>query len=338
MANVGRISGPLLKSNLLRNGVDLAFETDLLYLDVSNGRVGIKNTSPTYELDITGTARASELRTTLANIDDVQIDNNLIKSTVGDLILEPATDFDQVIIRNRVYIPNLSGHVASFENFNLGDLQITDNIIEPINTNDDLIIRANGSGSVNIYGLTVSPDGDIDIDGGRLDLNNIRIDGDADNTGLFALNSNTDMNISAAGTGRVYLNGVDILLDEGNTYYVTANGNDSNDGNSIQTAFATIQQAVSVATFGDTIKLMPGTYTEITPIDLPQGVTLTGSGLRSTQVKPDPTTRTNDVFRLDGDSTVENLTVREVEYDSLNDTGYAFCYVNNASIARRRTV
>ena len=44
---VGRISGPLLKSNLLRNGVDLAFETDLLYLDVSNSRVGIKTVSYT---------------------------------------------------------------------------------------------------------------------------------------------------------------------------------------------------------------------------------------------------------------------------------------------------
>ena len=31
---VGRISGPLLKSNLIRNGIDLAFETNLLYLDV----------------------------------------------------------------------------------------------------------------------------------------------------------------------------------------------------------------------------------------------------------------------------------------------------------------
>jgi hypothetical protein len=32
---VGRITGTLLKANLLRDGVDLAFETDLLYLDVN---------------------------------------------------------------------------------------------------------------------------------------------------------------------------------------------------------------------------------------------------------------------------------------------------------------
>ena len=41
---VGRISGPLLKANLLRNGVDLAFETDLLYLDVNNNRIVLRPT------------------------------------------------------------------------------------------------------------------------------------------------------------------------------------------------------------------------------------------------------------------------------------------------------
>ena len=45
---VGRISGPLLKSNLIRNGIDLAFETDLLYLDVTSQRIGIKTTTPTH--------------------------------------------------------------------------------------------------------------------------------------------------------------------------------------------------------------------------------------------------------------------------------------------------
>ena len=57
---VGRISGPLLKANLIRNGVDLAFETDLLYLDVNNNRVGIKKSNPSYELDISGTATVED--------------------------------------------------------------------------------------------------------------------------------------------------------------------------------------------------------------------------------------------------------------------------------------
>ena len=49
---LGRISGPLLKENLTRNNVDLAFETDLLYLDVNNLRIGIRNSSPIRDLFI----------------------------------------------------------------------------------------------------------------------------------------------------------------------------------------------------------------------------------------------------------------------------------------------
>ena len=58
---VGRISGPLLKSNLVRNGIDLAFETDLLYLDVNNSRLGVKTSSPQYELDVNGTTRTTNI-------------------------------------------------------------------------------------------------------------------------------------------------------------------------------------------------------------------------------------------------------------------------------------
>ena len=51
---IGRISGSVLKSNLTRNGVDLAFETNLLYLDVTNSRVGIGTSEPTSTLHVNG--------------------------------------------------------------------------------------------------------------------------------------------------------------------------------------------------------------------------------------------------------------------------------------------
>ena len=58
---IGRISGSVLKSNLTRNGVDLAFETNLLYLDVTNSRVGIGTSEPATTFHVNGTIRGSSI-------------------------------------------------------------------------------------------------------------------------------------------------------------------------------------------------------------------------------------------------------------------------------------
>ena len=52
---IGRISGQMLKANLQRSGTDLAFETNLLALDVSNSRVGIGTATPATTLHISAT-------------------------------------------------------------------------------------------------------------------------------------------------------------------------------------------------------------------------------------------------------------------------------------------
>ncbi len=43
MSQLGRIGGQVLTDNLLRAGVDLAFETNLLYLDVTNRQIGVRD-------------------------------------------------------------------------------------------------------------------------------------------------------------------------------------------------------------------------------------------------------------------------------------------------------
>ena len=60
---IGRISGSVLKSNLTRNGTDLAFETNLLYLDVTNSRIGIGTSSPSTALDVSGTVNSTAVTT-----------------------------------------------------------------------------------------------------------------------------------------------------------------------------------------------------------------------------------------------------------------------------------
>jgi hypothetical protein len=74
---IGRISGPMLFSNLDRQGVDLAFQSNLLYLDVNNLRVGVINSSPQYAFDSSGNVK-------LANI---VILGNTITSNTGKINL-----------------------------------------------------------------------------------------------------------------------------------------------------------------------------------------------------------------------------------------------------------
>ena len=67
---IGRISGAMLKSNLERLGVDIAVDTDLLYLDVTNNRIGINEASPTKSLQVDNvTIEGSQIRSTSGALD-----------------------------------------------------------------------------------------------------------------------------------------------------------------------------------------------------------------------------------------------------------------------------
>ena len=88
MSNVGRISGPLLKANLERKGIDLAFETDLLYLDVQTRRVGIRKNNPTTELQVTN----SGLRT-VDIIADFPVGVNGVTFTTNNITSSNNSDF-----------------------------------------------------------------------------------------------------------------------------------------------------------------------------------------------------------------------------------------------------
>jgi hypothetical protein len=123
MPEIGRISGPLLKENLTRDGVNLRFESNLIYLDVNThaadvtaqpnlptswtGNVGIRNPNPAYPLDVVGVTRSNQLLIkpnayydAYAEIDNVNINGNIIQSTVGSLELQAPTSSDKVKINN----------------------------------------------------------------------------------------------------------------------------------------------------------------------------------------------------------------------------------------------
>lgn len=143
---IGRISGQLLKDNLLRDGVNLKFENDLLYLLVSdsdsdNHRIGIKNSNPAYTLDVTGVTRSTDILTGKAEIDDVEINDNVIRSTVGPLNIRAATPVDNIVVDNDVLINgnlHATGSITADGSLTFGD-QDTDNIVFNADVNSHIL-------------------------------------------------------------------------------------------------------------------------------------------------------------------------------------------------------
>jgi len=138
---VGRISGPLLKDNLLRNGVNLAFETSLLYLDVVNSRVGVNTTSPRYDLDIVGTSKTTNLQvTTQSDIANFTISGSTISSRDSTITLTPSGS-NAVVYQARALIDS--------------NLQVSSNVIASTVTNSDINLSPNGTGQVVVNSNTL---------------------------------------------------------------------------------------------------------------------------------------------------------------------------------------
>lgn len=158
---IGRISGPLLKANLIRDGVDLAFETDLLYLDVVNSRIGVNTSSPSTDLDVNGTTRSTNLVVdNQLNIGDLHITGNTITSDSATINFQAAAG------EATVYHAKLQ----------IDDLQISGNTISTTVSNSPIELRPNGTGIVNIIG-NAHITGNLDVTGNIAATGNVTIGG-----------------------------------------------------------------------------------------------------------------------------------------------------------------
>jgi hypothetical protein len=136
---IGRISGPLLKANLVRDGVDLAFETDLLYLDVTNSRIGVRTASPQYDLDVNGTTRTTNtVVDTELTVGDISITGNTISSATNTIFFQAAAG-EATVYHSRLQVD---------------DLQISGNVISTTVSNSSIDLQPNGTGAVNILANT----------------------------------------------------------------------------------------------------------------------------------------------------------------------------------------
>ncbi len=100
-------------------------------------------------------------------------------------------------------------------------------------------------------------------------------------------------------------------------------------GRHSSTPFLTLKYALAAATSGDTVNVAAGEYQEEFPLTVPDGVSVRGAGLRATNIYPTTATNDLDCFIMNGDTTVSEVTIKDMFYNSGNDTGYAFVGAND---------
>ena len=188
---IGRISGQLLKSNLLRSGENLAFETDLLYLDVVNSRIGVKTASPQYDLDVNGHTRSTNLTVdTQLNIGDLHITGNTITSDSATINFVAAAG-EATVYHSRLQVD---------------DLQFAGGTISTTVSNANIELNPNGTGTVNINANT-------NITG------NLAVTGNVTATGNVVIGGN--ITIGDALTDNIVINASirsDLVPETDNTY------------------------------------------------------------------------------------------------------------------------
>jgi hypothetical protein len=241
---IGRISGQLLKSNLLRAGENLAFETDLLYLDVVNSRIGIKTAAPSTDLDVNGHIRSTNLTVdTQLNVGDLHFTGNTITSDSSTINFAAAAG-EATVYHSRLQID---------------DLQLQGNTISTTVSNSSIELDPNGSGTVNIIANTnitgnlavtgnISATGNVVI-GGNIQIGDALTDNiiinasirsdlvpETDNTydlgsaiyrwrAVYAYNLYTDaINVPALDVGNLMFRDNEITTTTGQDLYLDGNG------------------------------------------------------------------------------------------------------------------
>ena len=341
---LGRISGPLLANNLKRNGTDLAFESQLLYLDVRNNRIGINanlvTTGPSVDLFV-----PVKISTTNLIVDTVAdlgpnfiVSTNQIQNALSSITISPDQSSNPTITTpgistdNFMVIGDTITNVTTSSNINLTPYTGSQVVFTTtqVNVNGNLHATGDITWDGNITFGNQSTDTvtfDAKVASSIIPLHDNQYDlGSLENTwaNLYAIN----LNATNIYSNNLTVNNINVVLPQGNTIYVSVNGSDANSGIHQHATFKSIAHALSVATAGTEIVIFPGTYTEAFPLTIPEGVSVKGTSIRAVTVQPTTGTNTNDAFLLNDGTTVSFLTVANFFYNSTNNTGYAFRLAN----------
>ena len=132
--------------------------------------------------------------------------------------------------------------------------------------------------------------------------------------------------------------GISTSFVTGNTYFVSANGSDSNEGNTLERPWKTVKYALSQITDigeNDVLNIASGVFEEEFPLNIPVGLTVKGAGLRATKIMPTFATRQEDCFLMNDRTVVEDMTIGGLYFDTSNNKGFAFKYAPGIAITTR---
>ena len=348
MSQVGRISGGVLKDNLLRQGVDLNFKntsgsTALLHLDVTNNKIGINTEAPSDALTLPTSLRTTNLISTYNNIGNFTIDTSQIVAVGGDsnINFNAANDISATAIAT-------------------DNLKIDFNTISTTTANTNIELRPNGNGNVNIqsnWNITgnLHSTGNIETSGnltfGNDDEDNVSFAADVASDIIPDQTYTSDLGSVSKQWLNMYstlLNGEAVTLDEvivgsgdsslarrqGNMFYVSTLGSDTNVGDHQHGAFRTLKHALAQndgSSSGPTsIHIFPGVYEEEFPLTVPSHVNIKGEDIRNTIIRPTVATQSNNAFLLEDDVVIEDLTIKD-----FFSPGHAFSFTAGGLVNTR---
>ena len=346
----GRIGGGVLKDNLLRQGVDLNFKntTDsipLLHLDVNNAKIGINTESPGEDaLHIPTTFKSQNLISTYTNIGPYfTIDQSQIVALGGD-------GFINFNAANNIFATAIA----------TDNLKIDFNTISTTTTDTNIELRPNGDGIVNInsnWNITgnLHATGNIETTGdftfGNDDEDNVSFAADVASNIIPDQTYTSDLGSVSKQWLNMYstlLNGEAVTIDEvivgsgdsslarkqGNMFYVSTLGSDTNVGDHQHGAFRTLKHALAQndgSSSGPTsIHIFPGVYEEEFPLTVPSHVNIKGEDIRNTIIRPTVATQSNNAFLLEDDVVIEDLTIKD-----FFSPGHAFSFTAGGLVNTR---
>ncbi len=275
-------------------------------LTSSNGNINVLSGT---NLNYTGISTLGIVTSTQINVENLEVTgvsnlNNVVLD--GYLSIGNTTGKDgQVLVstgvgvswsklsKNSILVTAFAGQDTFNFNYEVGSVEIYINGVR-LSPNEFTAIDGStiilndpcfGDETIEILASQTLPTGTIEVPIGITIQENSVVVGTANS--IRAVNFiGAGVTSTAVGSDQANITISAVTNPPGKTVYVATNGNDSNDGLTLDNPKATVKAAVGITSSGDTVKVSPGTYIENNPITLPENVAIEGAELRNCIISP----------------------------------------------------